>query len=343
MKLNNISSRVCRPKAYIGILIALCLCFSLLLFAPAFLSLDHDSIEYSAPSKFENMISSPFESGSSSGIDQVLLALYLQLQNDFKVGEDLIYDGEGSSKEILIFSLNTKPLDVLTTETDLSKISYQTIQAYYTLAYCIHHGYSYRFFLKEPLSSRCSSWHKPIIAQEMVLQYSFVIVLDNDAYFTTFDLRLEELMRSYGFTNETVVAAAVDPKNDPGNYIDDVEGNRRIWLNTGFMFFRGSQRAHQILKLLNECELDICKHYYQGFPCDQGSFSAYIMPKLSSHEVLQLPCSDFNGYSGTDDERFSECRGTFVTHPWAWKHLVGKEVLNIFRRVLMVLLHKNNE
>ena len=146
-----------------------------------------------------------------------ILNLFLHLQNKYLLDSDLIYDSPGS-KKFVVYSVNTNQLTQFNQSSVVDETDYVTIQAYYTLAYCIYHGYSYRFFRLNPPSIRETTWLKYMPLSELVSRYKYSVFLDSDASFANFPIGLENMMRRWDISSKTIFASALDPPFHKNNY-----------------------------------------------------------------------------------------------------------------------------
>ncbi len=143
------------------------------------------------------------------------------------------------------------------------------------------------------------------------------ISIDADAVFTHLSLPFEWLLSRWGVQpGKTSIAMALDP-DKPFNR--DTYGRRVT--NAGFVVAQNLPRTHDMLAAWSSCpdaeeRFPDCAKWKKPWPAEQRAFADYIRYEFNDeHDVLEIPCTEGNGYPQSD----TECTGEFVRHFWIKK------------------------
>ena len=132
------------------------------------------------------------------------------------------------------------------------------------------------------------------------------------------------------------------------NYMAALDGAQQLNANTGFMILRGKNtKVHQLVNFWSQCveQVEGCDAYRSNDFMDQSAWNKYVRPQFGDQELILLPCSEANGYSGESTETFG-CTGRFVSHHWDTKErvaiLVKEKLLEAMTKELTSLVRLKN-
>lgn len=93
---------------------------------------------------------------------------------------------------------------------------------------------------------------------------------------------------------------------------------KRLVTNAGFIVAQNLPRTHDMLAAWTNCPDDEvkypnCSQWKKPWPAEQRAFADYIRYEFDAkHDVLEIPCTEGNGYPQSK----TECTGEFVRHFW---------------------------
>ena len=238
--------------------------------------------------------------------------------------------GKGAEERICVIMSDNRPLLQLQPRMKATEIPYYQMTVYYNLLYALRHGYCFRRINASPDEGYHGTWPKIQVMLEQLnaTDHDMLVYLDGDAYITDTAVPFSRLLAIAGFKSTHSLMMAQDPDEEV-NY--NIHGQRN--LNTGFIVARNNNVTRSIFSDILTCpeRLEACEHLKRDWPHEQGAFSSYVMPTVSSQDLLQADCDLFNGYSTQP-----YCTGRYVSHAWSGKHLLSEILID---EVLQAMLH----
>ncbi|EJD54556.1 hypothetical protein AURDEDRAFT_179686 [Auricularia subglabra TFB-10046 SS5] len=213
-------------------------------------------------------------------------------------------------KRVCVMAADTRPLKEFSPATvDPAKLDFRTFATYYTLWWSLRHGYTYRMVRTQQPKGYDPIWSKTRAIRDMVANpdCELVVFFDSDAYVTQPSYSIDDLLYRWGFHERAVMLLAMDQP------VHSMPQNQNA-TNTGFMVFRTSQKALDILDAIMECPEKIaeCAEWKNVPKYEQTAFNHHVRPHLKEgDELIIVPCTEANG---NFMNRY--CKGEFITHAW---------------------------